>query len=89
LVRTLYPDAEDAHETGVKILKELCRFGAHPRERGPDGINGRDTEIFGHNLSNPLGISSGLDKHGEIPSQLLALGPAGWYNSEYFFNELC
>jgi len=30
--------------------------------------------VFGTKLVNPLGISSGLEKHGEIPTQLLALG---------------
>lgn len=82
LVRTLYPDAEDAHEAGVHLLKELYRFNAHPRERGSHDIRDLETEVFGHSLSNSLGISSGLDKHGEIPSQLLALGPAGLYTSE-------
>ena len=77
VVRTLYPDAEDAHEAGVHLLKELYRFGFHPRERVTDGCKDLGTEVFGHNLSNPLGISSGLDKHGEIPTPLLALGPAG------------
>ena len=86
LVRTLYPDAEDAHEAGVNFLKKLYRFGAHPRERGRDDIGDLGTEVFGHSLSNQLGISSGLDKHGEIPSQLLALGPAGWCTPEHLFN---
>ena len=75
LVRTIWPDAEDAHKGGVGILKELHRFGLHPRERGrPDDAKDLETEVFGYRLVNPLGISSGLDKHGEIPSQLLALG---------------
>ena len=87
LVRTLYPDAEDAHEAGVHLLKELYRFGAHPRERRSDDIKDLKTEVFGQYLMNPLGISSGLDKHGEIPSQLLALGPAGWYTSDHLVNE--
>lgn len=75
LVRALWPDAEDAHENGVRILKELYRFGLHPRERGRlDDAKDLETEVFGYTLVNPLGISSGLDKHGEIPTQLLALG---------------
>ena len=75
LVRTIWPDAEDAHKGGVGILKELHRFGLHPRERGrADDARDLETEVFGYTLVNPLGISSGLDKHGEIPSQLLALG---------------
>lgn len=77
LIRAIWPDAEDAHEAGVHLLKELYRFGLHPRERGrPDDAKDLETEVFGHTLVNPLGISSGLDKHGEIPTQLLALGPA-------------
>ena len=75
LVRTIWPDAEDAHKGGVVILRELHRFGLHPRERGrPDDAKDLETEVFGYTLVNPLGISSGLDKHGEIPTQLLALG---------------
>ena len=75
LVRTIWPDAEDAHKGGVGILKELHRFGLHPRERGrPDDAKDLETDVFGYTLVNPLGISSGLDKHGEIPTPLLALG---------------
>lgn len=33
-------------------------------------------QIFGHTLQNPIGTSAGIDKHAEIPSPLLALGPA-------------
>ena len=77
LVRVLWPDAEDAHTGGVELFKKLYRFGLHPRERFcPDDAKDLETEVFGHTLANPLGISSGLDKHGEIPTQLLALGPA-------------
>jgi dihydroorotate dehydrogenase len=75
LIRAVWPDAEDAHESGVRLLKELHRFGLHPRERGRlDDAKDLETEVFGYTLVNPLGISSGLDKHGEIPTQLLALG---------------
>lgn len=75
LVRAIWPDAEDAHQAGVKLLKELHRFGLHPRERGHDAKD-LEIDVFGHTLVNPLGISSGLDKNGEIPTPLLALGPA-------------
>jgi len=61
----------------VGLLKGLYRFGLHPRERDrPDDAGDLETKVFNHTLANPLGISSGLDKHGEIPTQLLALGPA-------------
>lgn len=77
LIRVLWPDAEDAHKGGVELFKKLYRFGLHPRERCcPDDAKDLETEVFGNTLLNPLGISSGLDKHGEIPTQLLALGPA-------------
>lgn len=33
LIRWLYPDAEDAHHSGVIALKELYKWGLHPRER--------------------------------------------------------
>ena len=77
LIRAIWPDAEDAHKNGVQILKVLYQLGLQPRERGrPDDERDLETKVFGHTLVNPLGISSGLDKHGEIPTQLLALGPA-------------
>ena len=75
LVRAIWPDAEDAHHAGVNLLKKLHRFGLHPRERGHDAKD-LEIDVFGHTLVNPLGISSGLDKNGEIPTPLLALGPA-------------
>lgn len=47
LIQLLYPDAEDAHHTGVDKLKQLYRFGLHPRERGsPDGDGALATEVF-------------------------------------------
>ena len=79
LIRGIWPDAEDAHEAGEKLLKGLSRFGLHPRERGkPDDARDLEAkiEILGCTLTNPLGISAGLDKHGNIPTELFALGPA-------------
>ncbi|KAG2413638.1 hypothetical protein HFD88_002827 [Aspergillus terreus] len=77
LIRLLYPDAEDAHHVGVDALKMLYKYGLHPRERGnPDADGALATEIFGYTISNPIGISAGLDKHAEIPDPLFALGPA-------------
>ena len=83
LTRLLYRDAEDSHHAGVKILKLMYRLGLHPRERPPApdsenaAVNAADlrTEILDYTLANPVGISAGLDKHGEIPSALLELGP--------------
>ncbi|KAI1958820.1 Dihydroorotate dehydrogenase (quinone), mitochondrial [Ophidiomyces ophidiicola] len=77
LVRWMYPDAEDAHHAGVRLLQRLYGWGLHPRERGcPDADGKLVTEVFGHTLSNPIGISGGLDKDAEIPDALFALGPA-------------
>lgn len=75
-IRYLFRDAEDAHEAGTRILKALYTFGLHPRERGDaDAAGDLRVEVFGHVLDNPIGISAGLDKHGEIPNPLLELGP--------------
>ncbi|KAI9367563.1 hypothetical protein BJX61DRAFT_293675 [Aspergillus egyptiacus] len=77
LIRALYPDAEDAHHIGVDALRTLYQYGLHPRERGDlDGDGALETEVFGYTLSNPIGISGGLDKHAEIPDPLFAIGPA-------------
>jgi dihydroorotate dehydrogenase len=76
VLRQIYPDGEDAHHAGTTILKALYSFGIHPRERGsPDAAGDLEVEIFGHTLSNPIGTSAGIDKGGEVPTQLLALGP--------------
>jgi dihydroorotate dehydrogenase len=46
LIRWLYPDAEDAHHSGVVVLKELYNWGLHPRERGsPDRDGSLATEV--------------------------------------------
>ncbi|KAL1992139.1 hypothetical protein VTN49DRAFT_4171 [Thermomyces lanuginosus] len=77
LLRWLYPDAEEAHHVGVAALKKLYRWGLHPRERGhPDNDGLLATKVFGYTISNPIGISGGLDKHADIPDPLFALGPA-------------
>ena len=76
-LRFLYPDPEEAHEVGNSALKALYTWGLHPRERGqPDATGDLQTEVFGYTLSNPIGTSAGIDKNAEIPSPLLALGPA-------------
>ena len=72
-----YPDAEDAHHAGIDVLKRLYSLGLHPRDRVSDskGVD-LSVEVFGRRLSNPIGISAGLDKSAEIPDALFALGPA-------------
>lgn len=46
LIRLIYPDAEEAHHVGVDMLKQLYRFGLHPRERGdPDSDGALATEV--------------------------------------------
>jgi dihydroorotate dehydrogenase len=75
LIRLLYPDAEDAHHAGTYLLKELYTLGLYPRERGVGDSDLRlVSDIFGQVLSNPIGISGGLDKHADIPDALFALG---------------
>ena len=74
LVRGIWHDAEEAHEAGTGLLKHLYRFGLHPRER--TSLDGLSVPLFGYQLDNPLGISAGLDKHGDIPTQLFSLGAA-------------
>lgn len=74
-LRSVYTDAEEAHEVGTKILRALYRFGIHPRERG-DTAGDLRVEVFGHILDSPIGISAGLDKHADIPTPLMELGAA-------------
>jgi len=75
VLRTIYPDAEDAHRAGNKALKALYSVGLHPRERGNPDINGDlKVEVFGHVLDNPIGTSAGLDKNADIPDVVLGFG---------------
>jgi dihydroorotate dehydrogenase len=79
LMRLVFPDAEDAHHAGVSALKTLYTLGLNPRERpSPTSTDNAmlATTVFGQRLSNPIGISAGLDKDGEIPDALFALGAA-------------
>lgn len=74
-LRQIYPDGEDAHQAGTKMLKALHSFGLNPRERGNDDAAGDlAVEVFGHRLANPIGTSAGIDKGAEIPTPLLELG---------------
>ncbi|KAI9835307.1 MAG: hypothetical protein M1819_002451 [Sarea resinae] len=76
-LRTILPDAEDAHHISNKALKFMYSLGVNPRERGdPDAAGDLRVEVFGHTLSNPIATSAGIDKNGDIPSVLLGFGPA-------------
>lgn len=78
LLRAVFPDAEDAHHTGSRILQFLYEINMHPRERQARGKKGAEeklaTEVFGTTIDNPVGISAGLDKNGEMTDLLFALG---------------
>jgi dihydroorotate dehydrogenase len=75
-LRLLFPDAEDAHHAGTAALKTLYQLNLHPRERDADLKNASElrVSVFGAEISNPIGISAGLDKDADIPDPLLALG---------------
>jgi dihydroorotate dehydrogenase len=76
-LRQLYPDGEDAHQAGTRMLKALHSFGLNPRERGNDDASGDlAVNVFGHTLANPIGTSAGIDKGAEVPTPLLELGAA-------------
>ena len=78
VLRLLHTDPEEAHHAGIRYIKALYDFNLHPRERGKQDDEDGDliVEVFGHALKNPIGTSAGIDKDGQIPSALLALGPA-------------
>jgi dihydroorotate dehydrogenase len=76
-LRQIYPDGEDAHHAGTRMLKALHSFGLNPRERGNDDASGDlAVTVFGHTLANPIGTSAGIDKGAEVPTPLLELGAA-------------
>ncbi|KAL1887455.1 Dihydroorotate dehydrogenase (quinone), mitochondrial [Sporothrix stenoceras] len=77
LIRTLYPDAEDAHHIGTEALKVLYRLGLNPKDRTDDiRTNILEGKAFEYPLCNPIGISAGLDKDADIPDALFDLGAA-------------
>lgn len=77
ILRVVWDDAEDAHKVSINMLQNLYKLGINPRERGRGDADGDlSVDVFGHRLVNPIGISAGLDKHGDIPSPLLDLGAA-------------
>lgn len=77
ILRIVWDDAEEAHKVSINTLKNLYKLGINPKERGrADAEGDLSVDVFGHRLVNPIGISAGLDKHGDIPSPLLDLGAA-------------
>lgn len=76
ILRFLYSDAEEAHEIGTRILSTLRAWGLNPRDRSDiDASGALSTSVFGHTITNPVGISAGLDKHADIPDALFDVGP--------------
>ena len=74
-LRQIYPDGEEAHHAGTRMLKVLHSFGMNPRERGIADMKGDlAVEVFGHTLNNPIGTSAGIDKGAEVPTPLFELG---------------
>ncbi|SZF04791.1 unnamed protein product [Blumeria hordei] len=80
MLNFIFPDTEEAHHYGNIILRALYSLGLHPRERIPlsTGAKGADlsVSVFGQEISNPIGISAGVDKLAEIEDILFAFGPA-------------
>jgi dihydroorotate dehydrogenase len=75
--RLLYPDAETAHNYSVREMKSTYSSGLYPRERNSDKLDAAlEVKVWEHTLSNPIAISAGLDKKGEIIDPLFVLGPA-------------
>ncbi|KAH7382443.1 hypothetical protein DE146DRAFT_668768 [Phaeosphaeria sp. MPI-PUGE-AT-0046c] len=76
-LRQMYPDGEEAHHAGTRMLKALHSFGLNPRERGnADASGDLAVQVFGHTLANPIGTSAGIDKGAEVPTPLLEMGAA-------------
>jgi dihydroorotate dehydrogenase len=57
----------------ISALKELYTMNLHPRDRKRDE-DLLSTHVFDQELSNPIGISGGLDKYADVPDALFALG---------------
>lgn len=74
-LRQIFPDGEDAHHAGTRMLVALHKLGLNPRERGDADTKGDlAVEVFGHTLANPIGTSAGVDKGAEVPTPMLELG---------------
>lgn len=65
-------DAEVSHKAALKVL----RSGWGPKDTGIDDES-LAIELWGHQLSNPIGLAAGFDKDGEAIDGLSDLG-FGW-----------
>ncbi|KAI5788296.1 Dihydroorotate dehydrogenase-domain-containing protein [Geopyxis carbonaria] len=71
------PGPEAAHTFGLRALALFHALGLPLRERGTHPyLPHLRTTLFGHTVNTPLGISAGLDKHGEAIDALYTLSPA-------------
>ncbi|KAI9136843.1 Dihydroorotate dehydrogenase-domain-containing protein [Paraphysoderma sedebokerense] len=68
LVRAL-TDPEEAHKMAIKI----ARWGIVPVDKKTDDVCLK-TELWGKQLSNPVGLAAGFDKHGEAIDSMLSMG---------------
>ncbi|KAJ7668368.1 Dihydroorotate dehydrogenase-domain-containing protein [Mycena rosella] len=62
-------DAETGHKFAVQVLKS----GLGPRDPVEDDTRLK-TQLWGQEISNPVGIAAGFDKHGEAIDGLFNLG---------------
>ncbi|EPQ56779.1 hypothetical protein GLOTRDRAFT_75640 [Gloeophyllum trabeum ATCC 11539] len=60
-------------ETGHKVAVQVLRSGLGPKDVVPDDERLR-AEIWGRELSNPIGIAAGFDKDGDAIDDLFDLG---------------
>ncbi|KAJ2452421.1 dihydroorotate dehydrogenase [Coemansia sp. RSA 2336] len=62
-------DPEDAHNLSISLLKH----GIAPADRGTDS-DLLSIQLWGKQLSNPVGLAAGFDKNGEAIDSLFGLG---------------
>lgn len=62
--------AEEGHNLGIHLLKA----GVYPRLFSDVDDDILKVNVFGKTLSNPIGMSAGFDKHGEVIDPLFNLG---------------
>ncbi|KAJ5273196.1 Dihydroorotate reductase PyrE [Penicillium angulare] len=73
----LHPRERGNPDRNGDLSTEVCIWSSYPDSIDYNRlISSSRFKVFGHTLANPIGISAGLDKHGEIPDPLFDLGPA-------------